>query len=145
VSDEPSLPYVAARLDRVVRSGVERAVSPFDLTVSQYTVLSVLARQPALSNAQLARRAFVSPQSMNETLLALEARQLVRRKADPNHGRIRRTELTAAGRRVVERCNRGVDEVEAAMTAGMTAPQRKVLRTLLMQAVRNLGGGFPVR
>ena len=142
---EPSLPYVAGRLDRVVRTRIEQAVAPLELSVSQYTVLSVLARQPFLSNAQLARRAFVSPQSMNETLLGLEGRELVRRRVDPNHGRIRRTELTAKGRRVVERSDREVGSVEAAMTAGMTDRQRKTLRALMMLAVRNLDGGFPPR
>ena len=142
---EPSLPYVAGRLDRVVRTRIEQAVAPLELSVSQYTVLSVLARQPFLSNAQLARRAFVSPQSMNETLLGLEGRELVRRRVDPTHGRIRRTELTAKGRRVVERSDREVGSVEAAMTAGMTDRQRKTLRALMMLAVRNLDGGFPPR
>lgn len=139
---EPSLPYVVGRLDRVVRRGVEVAVATEGLSVGQYTVLSVLSHQPFLSNAQLARRGYVSPQSMNETLLALEGRGLVRRRHDPAHGRIRRTELTAKGRSVTKRLDRKVGVVESAMTAGMTATERGALRSLMMQAVRNLGGGF---
>ena len=44
------------------------------LSLNQYTTLSVLDQRGGLSNAQLARRSLVSPQSMNEVLLALEQR-----------------------------------------------------------------------
>jgi DNA-binding MarR family transcriptional regulator len=142
---DPSLPYVVARLDRVLRRAIETAVNEFGLSVTQYTLLSVLASQPDLSSAQLARRAYVSPQSMNETLLNLEKEELLKRTPDPNHGRILRTRLTPKGRRLVERCDKKVAQIEAAMTAGMTKERQDLLRSMVMQAVRNLGGGFPER
>jgi DNA-binding MarR family transcriptional regulator len=126
----PSLPYVAARLDRIVRQKVEQAIKDYGVSVTQYTVLSLLARQPGLSSAQLARRSYVSPQSMNETLLTLETIEAVRRQPDPNHGRILRAKLTV---------------VEHAMTNAMTTDERQQLRSLMVLAVRNLGGGFPAR
>ena len=43
---------------------------------------------------------------------------------------------------MIERLDREVGVVESAMTAGMTAAERGALRSLMMQAVRNLGGGF---
>ena len=74
-------------------------VKAHGLSVNQYTTLSVLDRRSGLSNAQLARRSLVSPQSMNEVLLTLEERGLVRRRAHPDHGRILQARLTAKGRR----------------------------------------------
>ena len=141
----PSLPYIAARLDRTVRVGIDRAVSPQGISVNQYKMLSALALQPDLSGAQLARRAYVSPQSMSETLLALERLGLVKRLPDPNHGRILRCRLTAKGRKLVERCNREVESVEASMIRGMSPADQDTLRNLMVQAVRNLDGGFPER
>jgi DNA-binding MarR family transcriptional regulator len=142
---EPSLPYVAARLDRIVRQNVEQAIKDYGVSVTQYTVLSLLARQPGLSSAQLARRSYVSPQSMNETLLTLETIEAVRRQPDPNHGRILRAKLTAKGRRLVSKCDDNVAVVEHAMTNAMTTDERQQLRSLMVLAVRNLGGGFPAR
>jgi DNA-binding MarR family transcriptional regulator len=141
----PSLGYVVARLDRVTRRAVEQAVAPKSLTVTQYTILSALARQPGLSSAQLARRAYISPQSMNEMLLALEVRELVIRKADKLHRRILQTHLTATGKRLVRACDVSVSTLEQQMTEGMTAAESDQLRSLMVRAVRNLRGGFPDR
>jgi DNA-binding MarR family transcriptional regulator len=142
---QPSLAYVVARLDRVLRRAIETAIAPYELTVTQYTVLSALARQPGLSSAQLARRAYVSPQSMNEMLLVLEERGLVKRKPHPDRRRVLNSQLSAKGQRLVVHCDRGVAAVETTMTGTMKSTERDALRTLMVLAVRNLGGGFPER
>jgi len=60
---EPRLSYAIARLDRVLRRRLTAAVEPTGLTLPAYTALSVLRAQDGLSNAQLARRSLVTPQS----------------------------------------------------------------------------------
>ena len=79
--------YVIARLDRAIRRGIEERLAPHGLSVSQYTALSVLRNRPGLSNAQLARRTFVTPQAMNEVVASLEDAKLIKREVDPNHRR----------------------------------------------------------
>ena len=58
--------YVIARLDRAIRRQIADMVAPHGLTATQYTALSVLRMGKGLSNAQLARRSYVTPQSMIE-------------------------------------------------------------------------------
>ena len=94
---EPTL-LLVGRIDRVVRRAMGSVLTAQGLSVNQYATLSVLNRGSGLSNAQLARRALVSPQSMNEVLLTLEQRGLVGRRAHPDHGRILQARLTAKGR-----------------------------------------------
>ena len=142
VEADPGLGYVVGRLDRVVRSAIDAVVRDHGVSVNQYTTLSVLARRPLLSNAQLARRSYVSPQSMNETLQALEAMGLIKRRVDPDHARIRRTELTAKGRKLIDRCDDAVGDVESTMTKGFTEREAASLHKLLIRAVQNLGGGL---
>ena len=112
------------------------------LSVNQYTTLSVLDRRSGLSNAQLARRALVSPQSMNEVLLTLERRGLVRRRAHPDHGRILQTRLTAKGRRLLAACDAEVREVEARMVGDLSPGEQAALRHGLLSGVRALHGGL---
>jgi DNA-binding MarR family transcriptional regulator len=102
----------------------------------------VLDHRSGLSNAQLARRALVSPQSMNEVLLALEHRGLVRRNAHPDHGRILQTRLTAKGRRVLQACDIGVHEVESLMVGNLSQSEQAALRHGLLSGVRALHGGL---
>jgi len=138
----PTLLYLVGRVDRVVRRAVDEAARPYGLSVSQYTTLSVLARRSGLSNAQLARRSLVSPQSMNEVLLALEQRGLVRRRAHPDHGRILQAQLTAKGRKVLAACNERVAAVEAQMVGELSGADQAALRAALVQCVRALHGGL---
>ena len=85
---EPRIGYVVGRLDRALRREISALVAPHGLTVSKYTALSILCEKPGLSNAQLARRTYVTPQSMNEVLSSLEADGLIVRSPAANHGRV---------------------------------------------------------
>ena len=85
---EPRISYVVARLERAIRRAINERVSLYDLTVLQYTTLSVLGRRGELSNAQLARRAYMSPQAMSEVIEALESKGLIKRSQHPNHRRV---------------------------------------------------------
>jgi DNA-binding MarR family transcriptional regulator len=138
----PTLLYLIGRIDRVVRRHIDEVVGSHGLSVNQYTTLSVLEHRSGLSNAQLARRALVSPQSMNEVLLTLERRGLVRRSAHPDHGRILQARLTAKGRRVLSACDAEVRKVEAQMMHDLTARDEAALRRGLLAGVRALHGGL---
>jgi DNA-binding MarR family transcriptional regulator len=135
---EPRLSYLIGRLDRVLRRRLAAAVEPAGLTLPAYVALSVLRAQDGLSNAQLARRSLVTPQSMSEALMQLVERGYVRRRADPGHGRIIRTELTDAGSRALERCDRAVDEVEREMLGDLDADEVASLRNALVHCGRAL-------
>lgn len=141
-SSEPTLLYLVGRIDRVVRRAIGTVLKARGLSVNQYTTLSVLDRRSGLSNAQLARRALVSPQSMNEVLLTLEQRGLVRRRAHPEHGRILQTRLTAKGRSLLARCDAEVQQVEARMVSGLSDEDRTALRKALLCSIRSLQGGL---
>ena len=138
----PTLLYLVGRVDRVVRRAIDDVVRARGLSVNQYTTLSVLDRRGGLSNAQLARRALVSPQSMNEVLLTLEQRGLVGRRAHPDHGRILQARLTAKGRALLARCDAEVHEVEARMVSGLSEDEQAALREALVSSIRALHGGL---
>ena len=142
---EPRLSYLIGRLDRVLRRRLAAAVEPVRLTLPAYVALSVLRAQDGLSNAQLARRSLVTPQSMSEALTQLVDLGYVRRRADPGHGRIIRTELTRAGSRALDRCDRAVDEVEREMLGDLDATEIASLRSALVHCGRALELALPVR
>jgi DNA-binding MarR family transcriptional regulator len=138
VTESPTLLYLVGNLDRAVRRAIDEVVKEHRLSVNQYTTLSVLDRRSGLSNAQLARRALVSPQSMNEVLLALERRGLVRRQAHPEHGRILQARLTPQGRALLGKCDAKVAAVEARMVSELSTPEEVGLRHALVACVDSL-------
>jgi len=141
---EPRISYVVARLERAVRAGINDRVRPYGLTTLQYTTLTLLgARGQPLSNAQLARRAYMTPQSMLAVIDALEEKGLIRRDRHPNHRRVYPATLTAKGRRVRAACDAAVTEMEEEMLGELDHQQRASLLTSLKACVRSLHAGFP--
>ena len=113
--NRPRLAYAVAFLERSLRRALAEALRPFELSLAQYTVLSLLGMHESLSNAQLARRAYVTPQAMSEIVRYLESRKLVVRKQSPDHARIHPARLTAKGRTTLDKCDAAVDRVEQRM------------------------------
>ena len=134
--------YVIARLDRAIRREITDMVAPHGLTATQYTALSVLRMGKGLSNAQLARRSYVTPQSMIEMLGTLEAKGLIVRSPAPDHGRILRTELTAKGRRLLSRCDAAINRMEIEMTRELSPEQLDEFEQMLRSCVHMLHAGL---
>ena len=135
---EPRFIYAIGALDRTIRRQLGGALEPFSLTIAEYTALSLLRRDGGHSNAELARRALVSPQAMNEVIQSLERRQIIRRRPSETHGSILSTYLTAAGRELLARCDLAVDAMEETMLAGVTTATARQTVSLLLACVRNL-------
>ena len=57
--------YLIKRAQMVLHDAMADALGSHDLTVPQFAVITGLDEEPGLSNADLARRAFVTPQSMH--------------------------------------------------------------------------------
>jgi DNA-binding MarR family transcriptional regulator len=134
--------YLIKRAQQALRNAMDQALREYRVTTPQYAVLTFLAEEPGLSSAELARRAFVTPQTMNEVLAKLEVDGLVARAADPRHSRILRTRLTAAGARILAACHERVDAIEAQMVSALDAEEQERLAETLERCVEALRSPF---
>ena len=140
---EPRISYAIARLHQLVFASVSEVAARHGLTALQFTTLSVLNRHgEPLSSSQLARRSFMTAQSMHEVIHRLEQDGLIERNPHPDHGRKLPASLTAKGRRVLAACEAAVAEFEATMLKGFSKSDRATFLNVLKSAVQNLGGGF---
>jgi len=131
--------YMMKRVQAALRRRMDEALGPHGVTAPQYAVLSALEREPGLSNAELARRAFVTPQTMVRILENLEALGLVVRHAHPSHGRRLPASLTRKGERQLAAGHAGVAEVEEALLADLGDEERRQLLDLLLRCAVALG------
>jgi DNA-binding MarR family transcriptional regulator len=111
--------YALKRAQHALRMSMDSALRPLTLTTPQYAVLCAIEAEPGISNARLARAAFVTAQTMQGVLSNLERDELLRRLPDPAHGRILRSELTARGRNLLARAHMAVRAVEDKMVASL--------------------------
>lgn len=140
----PRVGYLVYRVERRLRSRLDEALRAHGVTTTEYVTLSVLRTREGLSGAQLARWAFVTPQAMNLVVTALERRGLVRRRPDPSQRRILRSAVTATGLRVLNACDRSMDEIEADMLAGLDPDTLAVVRSALGSCARSLEASRPL-
>jgi DNA-binding MarR family transcriptional regulator len=141
---ESRVGYELKKVQHDLRLGMEGSLKGLGVTPPQYAALSVLAEEPGLSNATLARRSHVTPQTMNQILVRLEAAGLVERHAHPEHGRVLQAYLTEEGERLRQECAERVDALEGRMVSGLSEGERSDLLGLLRRcsaALRQEGGG----
>ncbi len=141
-SRTPSLIYVVGRVNQGIRREMRTRLAEIGLSVQEYTALSVLSARPGLSNAQLARRSLVTPQSMIEILARLESRGLLARQVDPRHARILRATLTAKGLELLKSADPAVAAVQEQMLADVPEGDRKVVLDGMLSAMNRLSTGL---
>jgi len=135
---QESVGYVLKQASATLRTALDSTLHPLELTVAQYACLELLGRRPGLSNAELARGAFVSRQSMNLVLRGLQDRGLVTRPPAPAHGRALPTDLTARGRKLLHAASAAVRDVEEHMLSPLPPARQRRLRADLAACVAAL-------
>src|SRR5215218_7689745 len=117
---ETSLGYLLKEASSALRAAMEAVLRPLSMTVTHYSCLELLAQRSGLSNSELARGTFVTRQSMNVLLQALERDGYVTRAEAASVGRALPTSLTPFGRQELAKATVAVRSVEVRMLAGMT-------------------------
>jgi DNA-binding MarR family transcriptional regulator len=117
---ETSLGYLLKQASSALRLAMEAKLRPLGMTVTHYSCLELLAQRPGLSNAELARGAFVTRQSMNVLLRAMEREGFVTRQVEAAVGKVIPTQLTSLGRQRLAMASAAVRSVELRMLDGMT-------------------------
>lgn len=137
---ETSMGYLLKEVATALRLAMEEALRPLDMNVTRYSCLELLAQRPGMSGSDLARGAFVTRQSMNVLLQALEREGLVERPAAPVAGKALPTTLTPAGRRLLEEATAAVRSVEVRMLGDLTPAQQAETFRNLRSMVASLRG-----
>lgn len=137
---ETSLGYLLKEASSALRAAMEEVLRPLGMSVTHYSCLELLAQRPGLSNSELARGAFVTRQTMNVLLQALERDGYVTRPAEAPVGKALPTRLTSRGRRSLEKASEAVRSVEARMLAELTETEQSDAFRILQSMIHSLHG-----
>jgi DNA-binding MarR family transcriptional regulator len=129
---EGRIGYLLRQASHAFGSAMDAALRPHGLNAPQYAVLSVLAREPGLSGADLARACNTTPQAMTGVLATVERAGLVERAPHPTHGRILQARLTEEGKRRLEAAHRPVRALEREVERGFAAKEVEAVRAWLV-------------
>lgn len=137
-SEEVQTGYLLKRTQAALRSAMDSALADEGLSMAQYAALAALSRDVELTNAELARCCFVTPQTMIRIVTALEECGWIDRRPDPSNARRILNTITATGRARVAGADAVVDAVDQRMVAGLSKEHLAAFRSALHDCLRNL-------
>jgi len=135
------LGYLLRQAAGAQRLRMERALADLQVTPPQFAVLTMLAAYPGISNAELARLALQTPQTLSAIVANLERRGLLARRPHEVHGRIRHLDATAEGRLLLARCRARVQRLERALARDLAPAEERAIRRWLVRLALEAGGG----
>lgn len=136
------LGYTAYRLARALNRAAENTALARGATLPQLFILQVLGEGVALSNADVARRTFVSSQAAHIVVSELVDAGLVERIADASNRRVRLLRLTDDGWRLLAECEPEIREREERLIRAVDIDSVSSLTDALTQAADVLAGGY---
>ncbi len=131
--------FALKRAQHALRSRLDTGLRGIGLTTPQYAVLVSLKVEPGASNAELARRAFVTPQTMQAILVALDRAGFIVRKPHAEHGRVQTTELTAKGCEALEAASEIAADAERRVREAAAPFDPKAVAAMLLRLADALG------
>lgn len=124
-------------------TAMEDQLREHGLTSPQYGALFVLATEPGLSAADVARAMGTTPQAANVLVAGMEEQGLVYREPHPTHGRILEIYPTDQGLSRFKAAQPSIRRLEAKMCDGFSARQVATVKEWLVGAAHALSTDTP--
>ena len=125
--------YLLRQAHTAHRLRMERALADLEVTLPQFSVLTMLVAYPGASGADLARLSLLTPQTMSVIVANLERGGAISRRPHAVHGRIQQIEVTEAGRQLLAKCRNRAKAVEDELLAGVSQTDQLVVRRWLVK------------
>jgi DNA-binding MarR family transcriptional regulator len=133
---EGYLTYLLRQANAAVRLALDRALAKEEMTYPQQSALTMIRAYEAISAADLARLAMLTPQTVNGIVRALEMRGAIRKESDRYNRRILRLTVTDEGRALNRRCRALTAPVEEALKAQMSGNSEAAIRQWLTDVAK---------
>jgi DNA-binding MarR family transcriptional regulator len=127
------LGYLLRQAAGTQRQLMDRAMADLGVTAPQFVVLTLVNAYPGISSADLARLAYLTPQTVSLIVANLERAGAIGRRAHDVHGRVQELHVTQPGRALLARCKRRVDGLEDSLLAGLSAREQQIIRSWLVR------------
>lgn len=136
------LSYTAYRFARALNRAAENTALARGATLPQLFILQVLGEGIPMSNADVARRTFVSSQAAHIVVSELVEAGLIERIDDATNRRVRLLRLTDDGWQLLAECEPELLEREERLVGEIDMDSVSSLTEALKQAAEVLAGGY---
>jgi DNA-binding MarR family transcriptional regulator len=138
-SIDERIPFLLSQLGSHMAREFQRQMSDSGVHPRTYAVLMALAARDGQSQRQLSVRLGIHRNAMVNIVDTLESDGLVERKPHPDDRRAFAITLTDRARRLLPTLDKAARALEDAVTTGLSASERDVLRNLLQRIAGSAG------
>ncbi|MCB0028096.1 MAG: winged helix-turn-helix transcriptional regulator [Anaerolineales bacterium] len=133
--------YLIKRAQHALRLTIDNALAALGLPLPQYIALVHIQNEAGISNAELARRAFVTPQTMHRVVTGLAERGLLAIESHPQLERVKQIFVTATGQALLAASAEIMAAAEAAPLAAFSEAEQETFRAMLERYLSALATG----
>ena len=127
--------YASSRAALELRKTFTRHMAPFDLKISEFSILMLVAANAGVNQRRLGQALDISAPNMAVTLDRMVERGWVERVRSTEDRRAQQIHLTAAGRGLVQRAEKVSATMEDVALRRLSPAERALLVELLMKIV----------
>jgi DNA-binding MarR family transcriptional regulator len=140
VPPEEAIPYLLKSLHHSLRQAVDEMFrrERFEMSFAHFATLYTLDSEPGVAGAEMARRGFVTAQTMNTILRRLEKDGDIERRPHPANARADSWHITKAGQARLKRAKKIGDGVWRRMLSTLKAAEITQLQNLLERCIGSL-------
>jgi DNA-binding MarR family transcriptional regulator len=118
-----------------LRNSMRPALALHDLGAAEYRVLAFLDHFGEVTSAEVQQGSSMDKGQISRAVDALVARDLVRRKSDPSHGKRYQLQITKSGKKAFDRAMVSVRRLQAKMLSLLSKDERQGLYSALTKLV----------
>jgi DNA-binding MarR family transcriptional regulator len=139
--------FLIRRLHQIHAALFMQECAAFKVTPVQYSLMTAIAEQPGLEQARLAHEIGVDRTTLANVVARLEARGLLRRTTTKTDRRLKRVNLTANGKRLLEQMRQPAQRAHVRTIEALPPAERTVFLHALAHLVDagNEFGRAPLR
>jgi DNA-binding MarR family transcriptional regulator len=130
--------YTIKQVQQQIHTVMEDALRPVSLNLSQYNVLKNLEASPFVTGAELARKAFVTPQTTHTMLTTMERKGLIARSTIPGNKKSFHVSIAPGGKKALAGAEQALQKLFDSANRALTPQEHAILDILLMKLSREL-------
>jgi DNA-binding MarR family transcriptional regulator len=123
--------YTIKQVQQQIHTAMEDALRPLSLTLPQYNVLKNLESSTFVTGAELARKAFVTPQTMHTILTTMERKGLIVRTSISGNSKSFNISIATNGAAILKDAQKALSSVFYKADAALTPKEHAELGQLL--------------
>lgn len=137
---EQAIGYLLKHLQLLVRQALEEAlrVQRIDMSFAHFMALLTLDSEPGIPGAELARRVFVTAQTMNTILRRLEREGDIEREPHPERSRADSWFLTRSGQARLKRARVIAEALWLRMLSALRPAEIRQMQDMLERCIRGM-------